>query len=485
MDYFIIKDKFKFQLSRYNGLKCYHKDRGTEIKGFESLFEEEELQQFKEDLIDMREAVKESMKPERIKFDPYPIINEAVIKWGYVNDITGSLRIEQNDLNLSLSTAKIEERLQDDILEKLEEYDCDLSESSIKRKIRIVANNNRREIIEQFNTKFKFIPGKELPLDKLQIALDAYKLYDEHAAPIELDAKVLLNCMHQVKRKFYYSKPVSHPMMFCLSGGGDIGKSHFLGKVITQNIKDISAIFTPSIFEDRQHFDETIGDTFYAMIDDIDRIPDEVIGTVKALITSDEKASRTMYTKNKSITKNRSTIFATSNATLSTIIPDAEGARRYWQVFCKRLPEFQFSQMLDKIWRTVNDIDWQDVWQSINESVDNYLSDEDWAQIREHQNYWGLISPVFSFVDSNPKLFEDTDKWIRIIDILPLFLHFSEQGNRRSKIVLENFATYLCEHSKAESNKKPTEKYNRSAHMVKINNSIYLGLLRKAEAYVK
>jgi hypothetical protein len=170
---------------------------------------------------------------------------------------------------------------------------------------------------------------------------------------------VLKHFIWQVKRKMF-RKPVSYHMMPVFHGLQGAGKSIVIKRFCNPIIDFFASTTFREMTDNRSH---DIWKNFVLFFDEMGHSATSNLEDIKRKITEDTFISRILRTNSDTLVVNRATMIGASNKDLSTLIFDDTGMRRFFQIACKAI--------LD--WDTTADIDYAKLWRSVNENQETPL----------------------------------------------------------------------------------------------------------------
>ena len=254
------------------------------------------------------------------------------------------------------------------------------------------------------------------------------------AAAKSVDVGVLAHMLWQVKRKIQ-AKPVKFEMLLNIFGAQGAGKTHSMRKLFAPFQEVYGEHSLHALLDTRASF--VFGTTYINMFEELEGADRVDIGRLKAVITSEEVAARTLGTHKIQKNAQNCTFFSTSNRSIYSVLYDTTGMRRFWEI--------KSADRLD--WDALAAVPFETIWTEINENADDpiYLTPVH-ALVDAAQ---GELKPMTSFQD-----------WVQTFDVLApavgsegtpvlaqaLFDHycqFCEAGNYKKTLSIQGFSQEL------------------------------------------
>lgn len=294
------------------------------------------------------------------------------------------------------------------------------------------------EIFGEIQYASKFVMINDVRVHKGTIELERLMkaVVDPAHTNITHATNVMKMFMWQVKNKMQH-KTVNDHIMPVFVGEQNSGKSTLIRKLCEPlndawNYSDFK-----QIVDDRNY--EVFATTPIIVLDEMGYASTVDMSSLKRVLTTTHLKYRPLYTNSEKTIPMKSTFIGASNKDLSNIIYDPTGIRRFYQIVT--LPVMGFD--------TVNDVDYQAIWQSINEneiaiSIDD-LKDiqKDQEILRPHDIYedW-LIHTItanhftYKYTEnySATALFEDFTAFVDIYSV-----------NSNVRLTVRGFGNHLSE----------------------------------------
>lgn len=173
-----------------------------------------------------------------------------------------------------------------------------------------------------------------------------------------IDVVVMQQFLWLIKRKLN-ELPTTYHIMPILFGGQGTGKSTAISlltkPIVTYTIKGKSVDF---VTDERQF--KTLSEYFLVVFDEMAKANKVDINHLKNIITNDSLTWRQLHTNNSASMTQNCSFIGSSNKSVSDIIIDDTGMRRFYQINVKQNANFT----------ELNKIDVKLIWESINENQD-------------------------------------------------------------------------------------------------------------------
>jgi len=179
----------------------------------------------------------------------------------------------------------------------------------------------------------------------------------------DVDTKVLAHWMWQVKRKLE-GKSVFYHIMPIFFGPQGSGKSVAIRKLL-EPLNDFKLTLTMQQMADERYF-FAMAEAFVSFFDEMQGASRTDIDTLKNQITTDTNSARRLGTNFVSIVPQNCSFVGATNRPVSDQIIDGSGMRRFWEI-----------KTADKCdWEAINNINYLELWQSIDSSLEKgYISE--------------------------------------------------------------------------------------------------------------
>jgi hypothetical protein len=165
---------------------------------------------------------------------------------------------------------------------------------------------------------------------------------------------VIRKFMWQVKRKARGMVVTNH-LMPVLTGAQGKGKTEFV-KAMTKPLRDLMREVDFGMLTDGKTTD--IWSALILFIDEMGHFTKADVDKVKNVITTTELSIRSMRQNHSAVIRNAATLIGCSNKSLGQLIRDETGGRRFAELEWSNTPD----------WDASNGLDWQMLWQSVDES---------------------------------------------------------------------------------------------------------------------
>jgi hypothetical protein len=179
--------------------------------------------------------------------------------------------------------------------------------------------------------------------------------------PTDLAIALLKHFIHQVKSKPLYREIHHHMMPIIVSVHQDAGKTTFVRRFLEPLQDLVSGAALLSDLSDKrcqQHLSYPV-----VMIDDCEQIKGQQISILKSLLTAEAMERRPLGTSLSETVSQMATMIATANFTVSELIKDPSGHRRFQQMLFKIDPNSPDHGMA---WEVINATDFTLLWRSVD-----------------------------------------------------------------------------------------------------------------------
>jgi len=252
-----------------------------------------------------------------------------------------------------------------------------------------------------------------------------------------IDVVVMQQFLWLIKRKLN-ELPTSYHIMPILYGGQGTGKSTAIAlltkPLMAYTIKGKSVDF---VTDERQF--KTMSEYFLVIFDEMAKANKVDINHLKNIITNDALTWRQLHTNNSASMSQNCTFIGSSNKSVSDIIIDDTGMRRFYQIDVKQNANFT----------ELNKIDVKLIWESINEHQDQAYTavPEILASLTLKQEELRTPGSVEDFL-SNCRYTKgtqaSTDK-VRLQEIFDEYLKYCEMSNIAYSVTKQSFSRHLQE----------------------------------------
>lgn len=191
-------------------------------------------------------------------------------------------------------------------------------------------------------------------------------LFDMNA---ELAIAVLQHFCWSVKQKQLRRPVVHHCMPIIFSTTQGTGKTVFVKKFIAP-LRELAS--DTALFSDLA--DRRSGDIFrfpVILLDDMERIPSSMVPSLKSVLTSDRLRRRRLGTSASDAIRQACVPIGTSNQMIYELVQDDTGHRRFAMLPFRNGATFKGGDA--SVWETVNAVDYQLLWRSVDAFVSSPL----------------------------------------------------------------------------------------------------------------
>jgi hypothetical protein len=177
---------------------------------------------------------------------------------------------------------------------------------------------------------------------------------------------VLAHFLSNVKRKMLQS-PVTYHMMPMLTGRQKGGKSTAVRKLLSPLGETVHETTITSSLKAENFM--MFAQYFVVFFDEMEGIQKSSIAALKKMVTEERSGGRVYYTQRNVNLPNLCSFIGTANDSAMELIDDKTGARRFFEIKC--------ADRLD--WAALNSINYQKLWQGIDETKKSgyYLAAEE------------------------------------------------------------------------------------------------------------
>jgi hypothetical protein len=274
--------------------------------------------------------------------DPEEFVREWIRRTGHSYDYSrdGFLTPERFAANLDLLARSIE-------LDRDRLHVKGLSQRAIESSLQLLRPVEERLFLESLRKRLAFDPACQGAVRKFIHAVTGEER--------ELDLAVLLHFIWQMKRKLN-GLPVTDHLMAVFQGKTRAGKSTALLRLFEPVREVLSSFLGLDVLQDeRQVF--RLARSYVVFLDEMGKAPKVSVDTLKNVITRPELEWRKLGTNTIERAVNNVTLIGASNPRLSELIADPTGMRRFYEVQCQ--------DVLD--WETVNAFDPLACWREVDE----------------------------------------------------------------------------------------------------------------------
>jgi hypothetical protein len=170
-----------------------------------------------------------------------------------------------------------------------------------------------------------------------------------------IDVAVTKHFIWQVKRKLFGLKVDHHLMLVCFGKSGG-GKSEAVHRLLSP-LSDVTSLRDMTIFND-SFAKRAFNRNYIMFFDELGRSQDADVNALKNIITAPTIDWRGLGSETVHSAAQNSTFIGCTNAPVRERIQDPTSSRRFFQLNC--------ADKLD--WEMINFIDYQELWQSIDEN---------------------------------------------------------------------------------------------------------------------
>jgi hypothetical protein len=310
-----------------------------------------------DDFTDILKKMASSLEASRNKTgfaqDPRAYVKDWLKKQGYKLNLSGDL-LDQHGKpgDFEMLTALLQ--IEYGILRRANPKANKFTESDLERALLIVHQEERASILESFREKLKFDGTLEQAGDvELRNWLRAVSgLEGAGAAPA---LAVLKHWLWQVKRKIF-GEDITYEMfvnIYGKQGGGKSTAVRLLCKNIFQELHDELPL--AELLDQRNY--KKLSSIYINLCEEMEGADRVSVGALKALMSRKELTWRILGSHKWHVGKQTCTFIGTSNKSISELIYDTTGMRRFYEITARDL--------LD--WEALVKVDYLKIWKSIDE----------------------------------------------------------------------------------------------------------------------
>jgi hypothetical protein len=212
----------------------------------------------------------------------------------------------------------------------------------------IWTDEQRKATIRKHREALRFLPSSD---DVLARWVAAVTGKDD-----PVDRAVMAHFVWQVKRKLY-GLPVEYHLMPLLHGAQGCGKTTAINK-LTEPLRDLcdSPGDLQMLADSREAF--RLNRAFIMFFDEMAKANRVDVDSLKNRITQDTLRWRALNMNRVAAGTNNATFIGATNTSLTDLIYDPSGVRRFYEIECQNPSD----------WLTVNGLDYMGLWRSIDEN---------------------------------------------------------------------------------------------------------------------
>lgn len=234
----------------------------------------------------------------------------------------------------------------------------------------------KKAYIQQINAKLKFDSKVKFDWDTLR---DNFGFND-------LDCQVLRYVIWGMKRRLMFDSYTRRICLYIYSSQQALGKTE-LARAIYSPLAGLSQVMLPESFSDKNNF--SARECYGPIIDDIDKAEKNQIGIIKNMLTAESTSARVFHTQRSTTIRVNAWPILTSNRRVEQVFSDTTGNTRYHEI-----------EILQPVFNSIKDIEWQALWQSIDESQAELWSQADWDAFMNKAEEQRTRSYLDDFLDA-------------------------------------------------------------------------------------
>lgn len=261
--------------------------------------------------------------------------------------------------DVEITDERVQAELQDYLERQANPSGAEVTKASLKRGLgSFISEAADEERAKMFERLMVPLTDEEQREANEQWSLLATTVFDD-APTVAIQG--LKKIFHQVKRKALRMKITNHLMVVFYSQKGGPGKTE-LSLALTSVLEELrsgSTLFSDVVDKSNiELFSKPI-----VLLDDIDKLDDRCVGTLKSVISSEYIDRRKFFKQSMAHIRQQAVFIGTANRPIEELVSDPSGHRRFLMLTFKMLPRAQQQQA----WDTVNKIKWELLWRSVGQ----------------------------------------------------------------------------------------------------------------------
>lgn len=277
-------------------------------------------------------------------------------------------------------------------------------------------DNQRKQALGRFRAQLGYVPDDYASLKAWVFAVTG------QADPV--DVAVVAHFIWQVKRKLH-GLPVERHMMPILVGAQNGGKSTAVRKLIEpireagmlENCHDLQLV------EDDRHI-ARFATKLIVFCDEMTKASKTDVAALKNFITKDYASWRLMRSTATTTTPNLATFIGTSNPDVIDLINDPTGMRRFYEMRCKAI--------LD--WETINTLDYTRIWRSVDQHAPAPVAAM-WNDIITRQQKITNQNSVEEWLGLHAEYGNTVKQWVEASEIYAAYADWMKMQRRHPETV--------------------------------------------------
>jgi len=203
-----------------------------------------------------------------------------------------------------------------------------------------------------------------------------------------LDIHTVAHVLWQIKRKMH-SYEVTNHLMVVFVGKQGVGKSTAVTNLF-RPIESYRSDMAINALTDERNF-QTLEENFVIVCDEMHGCDKTDVESLKQIITGTTVTSRRLFTNIREKLIQRTTFVGTSNNSLDLLIRDGTGMRRFYEIKCA-----------DKVdWNILGQIDYTQLWKSINENSERGYLDSVKAELQVAQEEMRNKDQIETYIEES------------------------------------------------------------------------------------
>lgn len=235
------------------------------------------------------------------------------------------------------------------------------------------------------------------------------------------DIAVFKHFLWQVKRKLN-ELPVTYHLMLNITGKQGVGKTAAVSRLLAPLGTLVQKRKLKELSDDRSSY--LMGRIAVVLCEELAGGSNADIESLKAMITAEDMSSRRLGTNSDVTNAQNVTLISTANISVSEVIADSTGMRRFYEV--------KFNESKEPCWAALKAVDIMDVWRSIDHTIDTPYTLEYKDIIETKQN--ALVRPdiLELFLDNHAISFTESPRGTKQLDVFTQIKEFSDSVQRSS-----------------------------------------------------
>lgn len=305
--------------------------------------------------------------------------------------------------------------------------------------------DNKQKQVEKFKKTVAFNKDVVVDFDKLVNAITPNK---DGLAEV-----IIKHFIWQVKRKLFKYEDVTYHMMPVFVGRSGSGKSEFIRRLLSP-VKDLAYMDGDfkKLVDSREAFN--LANYYIYFIDEMSKADMADVESIKNKITSKDIVYRKLGTNLNGGGSNITSFIGAANVDIHQIIKDPTSSRRFFQI-----------DTYDRMdWKTINEIDYVQLWQSVDENQQQPYILEKLPEIETMQKTMKYKLPIEYFIEDKAVSCTNytNSQSIDIYRLFKLYQAWAWDTGHKITMTFQSFKTSLhamLKHANSNSNAEQFEMY--------------------------